>query len=253
MSSESIRSQRAHGLKRVKQTKDLTVSSSQTNSWIAAIIGTGAKGLYAITGPAGAGKTRVSSALAQSGDVAVYSTDYRFIGDSYERKALLNRKAFRSANVYRDSVNQYNWWDWASIEQDLEGLLSGTPVKLDQAYDRSTGLRTVTETIVPARCVIVEGAILGPPPLVSRIKRIFFLCASSEVRFFRILEKDRQRRSFDEILARFLITEYSETIYYRNLFSWARGKIVFIDSASGKPTSPPRLSSRVFLPMPTAT
>jgi uridine kinase len=247
--SDSATVKRKRKIKRIAQT-ETTAPDSPVRSWVAAILGPRATGLYAITGPAGAGKTFVSSALAQSGDFAVYSADFRFISDSYERQALLDRKADRSANDYRDSVNQYNWWDWAAIERDLAVLLSGTPVKLAQAYERSTGQRSATHTISPARSVILEGAILGPPPLVSRINRIIFLCTPPEVRFFRILEKDRHRRGFDEILARFLITEYSETIYYRNLFSWARDKVVFVDAASGEPTRPPVLSSRLFLPMP---
>jgi hypothetical protein len=69
------------------------------------------------------------------------------------------------------------------------------------------------------------------------------------VRFERILAKDSARRSFNEILARFLITEYSETIYYRNLFTWAADRIVFVDTATGHPCARPDLPDELFVPL----
>lgn len=76
-----------------------------------------------------------------------------------------------------------------------------------------------------------------------------FLCVPAAVRFERTAAKDAGRRSFNEILARFLITEFSETTYYRQLFAWARRKIVFIDGVTGQPCSPFTLADDLFVPL----
>ncbi len=206
-------------------------------------------GAFGITGPAGSGKTFAAKAVAAAGGAALYSTDLRFIGDSRERRELLERKQARSVTDYSDSANQYNWWDWASIQRDVGELAAGRAVTLDAPYDRESGKQSDALQIAPARTLILEGAILGPPQLVDRLRRIFFICTPAKLRFDRLLQKDSGRRSFNDILARFLITEYSETIYYQNLFSWARERITFIDGATGHPCAPPDLPADLFVPL----
>jgi uridine kinase len=204
-------------------------------------------GVFAVTGPAGSGKTSACAALAR--EAPVYSADFRFIGDSAERRLLLDRKQLRSPSDYRDSANQFNWWNWDEIETDLRALCSGTPVEIAAPYDRQTGIKAASVRIAPARTVVFEGALLGPPQLVASFSKIVFLCTPEQTRLDRILGKDAGRRSFNEILARFLITEYSETIYYRNLFAWARQKLVFLDTATGHPCAAPELPENLFVPM----
>lgn len=209
----------------------------------------GGRGLYAITGPAGAGKS-VAAGLA--GDITgstVYSADCRFIGSSLERRALLIKKQLKSVEAYQDSVNQFNWWDWGNILSDVEDLLAGRPVRIPGAYDRATGGVGGALDLAPTDRIIYEGAILGPPYLVNKCVNIFFLWIDPAIRFQRLLEKDGSRRSFNEICARFLITEYSETLYYSNLIKWARPKIIFIDALTGLPRGQPELPADLFVPL----
>jgi len=55
-------------------------------------------GLYGVKWPAGVGKSVASSSLAASMEAAVYSADYRFIGNSLERRILLIHKQTKSIN-----------------------------------------------------------------------------------------------------------------------------------------------------------
>lgn len=205
-------------------------------------------GLYGITGSAGAGKT--VAAMHLQGCTA-YSTDYRFIGSSLERKVLLHNKQMRSVADYRDSINQFNWWDWGAILSDVEDLLAGKSIQVSAAYSRVTGTVGEEINLRATDRIILEGAILGPPFIVNKCKKIFFLWVDPAVRFQRLLEKDSGRRSFNEICARFLITEYSETLYYQNLFKWAQEKIIFIDGLTGLPRGGggDNLPSDLFIPL----
>jgi hypothetical protein len=63
------------------------------------------------------------------------------------------------------------------------------------------------------------------------------------------MKKDLGRRTFNEILARFLITEYSETLYYRMMLEWAESKTIFIDGLTGMPCSKPVFPSDLFIPL----
>ncbi len=204
---------------------------------------------YGITGSAGVGKTFAATQLAQTLDCAVYSADYRFIGDSEDRRLLLNRKQERSVQDYKDAANQFNWWDWGAILSDLDDLQSGESVNITKPYDRATGKHSAELVLSAKQNVLYEGAIFGPPYIVNRLKKIFFLYVDPAVRFQRLMDKDISRRSFNEILARFLITEYSETQYYQNLMNWAVEKIIFIDGVTGIPCGKPPLPSDVFIPL----
>ncbi len=206
-------------------------------------------GTYGITGPAGAGKTFAANQLAEAVGCTVYSADYGFIGSSEERKLLLLKKQLRSVEDYKDAVNQFNWWDWGAILRDLDDLQAGIDVQIAAPYDRATGKSGPHLALSATDTLIYEGAILGPPFLVNRLKRIFFLWADASVRFQRLAQKDLGRRSFNELLARFLITEYSEALFYKNLFKWTGDKIVFVDALTGIPCGKPKLPTDFFIPL----
>lgn len=216
---------------------------------IANVIRRSGPGTYGITGPAGAGKSSSANRLARELQCSVYSADYAFIGTSEERKLLLSQKQMRSVDGYKDAANQFNWWDWGAILSDLEDLQAGSPVKVSGPYDRSTGEYGADLDIPATDTLIYEGAIFGPPFLLTRLKNIFFLCVDPSVRFQRLMKKDLGRRTFNEILARFLITEYSETLYYRMMLEWAESKTVFIDGLTGIPCSKPVFPSDLFIPL----
>ena len=205
--------------------------------------------LYAVTGPAGSGKTFATEKLAELHDYTVYSADFRFIGDSKDRRELLERKQAKSAADYKDSANQFNWWDWSAIYRDIRSLMSGGSVIIKAPYDRQTGKNFGEIEIRPKKVIIFEGAILGPPQLVEKFSKIFFMCTQQTVRFERIMQKDLNRRSFSETLARFLITEYSETLYYKNLFLWGKNKLTYLDSSTGYPCPQPELAVELFVPL----
>lgn len=242
--------------KTVSSTEDLLTSSTpgqaavQLHDIITNTIRRAGPGIYGVTGPAGVGKTYVATRVATDLESGIYSADYAFIGSSAERKLLLAKKQLRSTDAYKDAVNQFNWWDWGTILSHLDELQSGTSVEIPEPYDRTTG-NTGTALTVPATDIVIyEGALFGPPFLVNRLKQIFFLWADPRVRFQRLVEKDLGRRSFNEIIARFLITEYSETLYYRRMLQWAESKVVFLDSLTGLPCRRPNLTPELFIPLP---
>jgi len=218
-------------------------------SFVSSILKGHSSGLFGITGPAGSGKTYTGKALSASHGFTLYSADFRFIGDSVERKALLNRKQAKSVVDYQDSANQFNWWDWSAIRRDVNELMEGSSLVVESPYDRTSGTKVDPIEIKPSKIMLFEGAILGPPDLINKFTRIFFLSTPQRERFDRILKKDIERRSFNDVLARFLITEYSETIYYKNLFSWAHEKLVFVDTVTDRPCSKPDLPGDLFVPL----
>jgi uridine kinase len=212
----------------------------------------GPRGLYGVTGPAGAGKSTFAAALSAVTGASAYAADLRFIGDSQQRRDLLARKRLHSIEAYRDSANQFNWWDWTQIATDLQALEAGVPLDLAGAYDRATGRADAVIRVAATPRLIFDGAILGPPSLLARLKTVFFLCAPPETRLARLISKDRARRSVADIAARFLITEMSETMHYRLLFESCGDRIVFLDAASGQPCAAPVLASEGYVPVPTS-
>lgn len=227
----------------------MTDQSGNGYSFISSLLKGQRSGLFGLTGPAGSGKTHTGKALSAAHGCALYSADYRFIGDSLDRKSLLNLKQSKSVVDYQDSANQFNWWDWPAIRRDVDALLEGSSIVVESPYDRATGTKVAPIEIKPSKILLFEGAILGPPDLVHKFTHIFFLATPQRERFNRVAEKDIGRRSFNDVLARFLITEYSETIYYRNLFAWAQDKLVFVDSVSDRPCAKPDLPGDLFVPL----
>jgi len=229
--------------------KALSSNTAMRCDAIVDIIRRGGPGTYGITGSAGAGKSHTANRLGRELRCSIYSADYAFIGTSEDRKLLLSQKQMRSVEGYKDAANQFNWWDWGAILSDLEDLQARTPVKVSGPYDRSTGNYGADLDIPATDTLLFEGAIFGPPFLLTRLKKIFFLCVDPAVRFQRLAKKDRDRRAFNEIVARFLVTEYSETLYYRLMFEWAERKIIFIDGLTGLPCGKPVFPSDLFIPL----
>lgn len=202
-----------------------------------------------VTGNAGAGKTCLSNSLSPEKFVK-YSIDWRFIGDSAFRKELLKVKANNSINSYIDACNQFNWWDWDQVSKDIAGLMSGSEIFFN-AYDRDTGGYSNVGVKRLNKKVVVEGALLGPESMMNMFDAIIFVYSPARIRLDRILGKDTGRRSVDEIVARFLITEYSESIYYRQLLTNYGDKVFFVDDSGGFISYPPDVLSRdCFIPLP---
>lgn len=149
-------------------------------------------GLYGILGPAGSGKSSLAEQIKSTFGFKTISLDDFFIGDSEYRKRLLKAKQERSIDALQDAVNQFNWWDWNEVRATL-------------AY------------MAPKAPVFVEGAILGPPSILELYRKIFVYSEDQETRLRRLLTRDGHKRTVTEICARFLITEYSESSYYRTI------------------------------------
>lgn len=155
-----------------------------------------------ITGGAGSGK----SYLARHLGFPAYSIDSAFIGDSNFRRQLLQQKKQMSQQDYLDAINQYNWWDWDKIESDIMSLMRDN-------YP-----------------LIVEGAFLGNPSLLELYGAIIFIQTEDGVRFNRIVKRDGHKRTYNELVNRWQITNQSESAYYTMLFNEYPEKIYVVDN-----------------------
>ncbi len=208
--------------------------------------------LIGLTGPAGSGKTSLVSNHLNS-NVVSYSIDYRFIGDSAFRSSLLLRKSGLGFESYVDMCNQINWWDWVAIETDVKSLLQGNEVSLN-AYQRDTGdfsdMKIVATQGAP---VLVEGALLGPHFFTDCFDIFVFVVTDPLERLLRLIRKDKTRRDLNEVLARFLITEYSENVYYNFFLHKYKSSVLFVNDR-GDFVLPDSYfnsaSSRHFVPFP---
>tara|TARA_E500000178_G_scaffold294410_1_gene299740 strand:+ start:112 stop:807 length:696 start_codon:yes stop_codon:yes gene_type:complete len=206
-------------------------------------------GFYGLIGGAGVGKSTLANKLKEKLNYEVYSSDYRFIGDSLFRKQLLYKKQNKNIDTYIDAINQFNWWDWVSIERDLELLRQRKSVLIKNAYDRTKGNNYNKIVLHHENVTLLEGAILGDITILNKLKKIIFLWGSPNYRFNNILKKDINRRSFNEICARYLITEYSENLYYSKLFTLVKDKLVFFNVEIGDPINEPLLEDNLYIPL----
>lgn len=181
-----------------------------------------------ITGQAGAGKTYLASKCKEQGFANVYSTDFRFFGDSNYRKTLLETKK-NNFFEYVEAMNQYSWWDWNTIEKEVFNCLKNkSKFVLETVYNRDTGNIIDILEEDKKETFILEGAIISES-LLKKCDKIVCVVADDELRFNRLLKKDRTRRHFIEIINRYMITNYSENLYFNNVLSLFKDKIIFID------------------------
>lgn len=206
--------------------------------------------LFALTGGAGAGKTTMVKRLVAELGCAVYHVDWRFLGNSEERLQLLRKKQSVSMESLLDAVNQFNWWDWEAVGKDLCLLTKGQTVHIASPYERALGIKLPKEQVVqPNGIIVVEGALLGPPPVLQFFSQIFCLSIPDEDRLLAMLVKDRIRRTTTEIVARFLITQYSEGLYYSNLYKWYGDRTVWIDREGNLVPRKQKRIQREFIPV----
>jgi hypothetical protein len=119
----------------------------------------------------------------------------------------------------------------------------------DILYDRASGNYTALALNFRGNeTTIYEGAILGTDEVLTLLDKVFFVVCDPAERLRRLLKSDSPRRTAAEIAARFLITEYSEGIYYRRLFK--KKRVTFINGA-GEVVSPWSLvgPTKFYLPL----
>lgn len=174
-------------------------------------------GLYLILGGAGSGKSTLTKAIADRFGYQTHSVDDYFIGDSAYRTKLLKDKQGSGWQPMMDGLNQSSWWDWDRLWMDY--------------------LSWPVET----KPVFLEGALLGPMALRSEVKTVFLYHQEAGERLKRILARDSHKRTTAELCARFLVTEYSERMYFdsiRNVIEKKGVKLAWWPS-----------TGRVFIPM----
>lgn len=193
--------------------------------------------LVGITGRAGSGKTtltrRISKELKEKGiESVVYSGDWRFYLDSESRKRWLMERWKSGILQYIYAINQYQWWDFDSIFEELDSMLQGKTTRIHNAYNRKNGVKELNFDIhgIEEGVVIYENSILGGEEHFGKIDAILVVNTPDIVCLERILKKDAGRRSLCEILSRYLITTYSENIFLKELFQKCPDKIVSCDS-----------------------
>jgi uridine kinase len=202
-----------------------------------------------VTGNAGAGKTSLLGCL-EDDIFSKYSIDWRFIGDSAFRKQLLKMKSENSIHSYIDACNQFNWWDWNQIFKDFSDLKLHKQVAFN-AYDRDTGSYKNVSVSRKNKKIVFEGALLGPEAITQDLDTIIFIYTPRKIRFDRIFNKDIARRNISEIISRFLITEYSESMYHEHLINCYKDKIFYADSeGSFIPKPSDVIASECFIPLP---
>lgn len=159
--------------------------------------------VIAICGGAGSGKSTFARHYPTSIEI-----DKSFIGNSDFRKNLLAAKA-KSLESYIDCCTMMNWWDWENVIEEIE--IAKTVVFGLANMDNFYGNR-----------IILNGAILGPKAVLNHIDEVIYVHVSKEKRFQRLCSRDSYKRTFTELLARFLLTEFAENMYYANLFKTFR-------------------------------
>jgi len=166
---------------------------SSNKVWMDAFFKGLAPGLYLIMGGAGSGKTTLARDIKDRFGYEVHSVDDYFIGDGEYRVRFASRKQAQGLQPFIESSNQSTWWDWDRLWADF--------------------MQWPTET----RPVFLEGALLGPLAAHSTVKKVYLYHQESGERLKRILARDAHKRTPTEICARFLVTEYSERMYFRSI------------------------------------
>ncbi|HID60609.1 MAG TPA: hypothetical protein EYP46_01970, partial [Hadesarchaea archaeon] len=154
---------------------------------------------------------------------------------------------------YLRAVNQFTWWDFEKICSDLDALSAGKQVEIKNAYNRETGKKDLQVRIYGIKdgVIFYENCILGGVELLERLDIVIMLNDPDEACLHRIIERDAVRRDLPEILARYLITTYSENIFFDILMGKFSQKLL-VCSSDGKLGEFPDIQEVSHIPVPIA-
>lgn len=211
--------------------------------------------LIGITGRARAGKTTFAKKLKlEYGKVGIkaeiYSADFRFKLCSQDRKKLIQSSFNGNIGDYIRSVQQSSWWDFSLIYYDLLSLYSGKPIEIKGAYDRTNGLKNQHIKIRSADIIIYESAILGDSKILDILDQILFIDTPGSLCLKESIETDSSRRSITEIASRFILTSYSENLFYNELFLRYKEKVSVINREGDTVQKDLDFESISFFPIP---
>lgn len=211
-----------------------------------------------VCGRAGAGKSTLTEKVTaelktQSIPSVSYSGDWRFKLDSEQRKQWIGQKWLSGMDEYLRAVNQFNWWDFGKIYADLETLSNGNPVSIKGAYNRANGKKDLDVNLpgIKDGVIFYENCILGGVEILEKLDIIIMVNVPDAVSLERVIKKDSDRRNLSEIVARYLITTYSENLFFNLLIDKFSHKLIVCDS-EGKLGGFPEIQEVSQIPVPMA-
>ena len=165
--------------------------------------------IIGIIGPAGSGKSTLAKQF-----ITNYELDSCFIGSSADRKLLLEAKS-KHYSSYIDMCGMTTWWDYDKAYDDVVKLKEKIfgQGNIDGFYGNK---------------LIINGAIFDNK-LFNLCDLLVFIDIPQETRYNRLIERDKHKRTFKEIMVRWLTTEYAENLNYTYMFNNFKNKIVVID------------------------
>ena len=212
--------------------------------------------LIGVCGRAGAGKTTITNKIAdqlkEHGISSIpYSGDWRFKLDSLGRRLHFQQRWEQGLTQYMLAVNQFTWWDFDKIYQDLSEMSNGHSIVIEEAYDRETGKKKLRVKIpeIKRGVVFYESNILGGMEILEKLDLIILLNTPDHVCFERMIKKDSDRRSITELAARNIVTTYSENLFYQMLLDNFQQKMMVCDS-NGNLGGFPKISEVTQIPVP---
>jgi uridine kinase len=228
-----------------------------TESIISRISGiSGRPAVVGVCGRAGGGKStlaqKIKEELSGRGIESIsYSGDWRFKLDSEGRKVLMREKWLSGLDEYLRAVNQFNWWDFEKIYADLNLLKTGSSVFLENAYNRETGQKNLHKEVrgIKSGVIFYENCILGGVDVLDNLDIVILLNTPDNVCFGRLAEKDSKRRTFPDIIARQLITLYSENLFFKSVLEKFPKKLLVCNS-EGIIGEFPTISEASQIPVP---
>lgn len=214
--------------------------------------------LIGISWRARAWKTSLAVKLSQEltsrkVDNVVYSWDWRFHRNSQDREKWIRDFDTTWTADYMAKINQINWWDFERIASDLNSLKGWHGVAIVNPYDRSTGDFSGGKIEISPpweRWVIIfENTILGHEDSLDEFDRIFLLNTSDKDCLLNALKTDWKRRNPINIASRFLLTTYSENIFFRLLLLKHRNRLIAVNQ-NGNFSHFPFFHASTYFPVP---